>query len=120
MYSLRKQLSVFLQGYALNPEPPACQQHTCNYFFMFFYSGGGDWEDRSLRQVCQKVPKVPSQPIKTECSGKCLPSQLFGKYKQEDSNPGQSEHKARPYLQNTQNKKDWGYGSSGKTTSLQA
>jgi hypothetical protein len=49
-------------------------------------------------QSGQIVSKATSQPIKAECSGTYLSSQLLGKLQKKAHGPGQHGHKERPYL----------------------
>jgi hypothetical protein len=44
---------------------------------------------------------------------------MAGSIKLENGNPGPNRQKARPYLQNIQNKKSWRHGSSGRVPAQQ-
>jgi hypothetical protein len=69
------------------------------------------WEAEIRRTVQgqsgEKVCETWSQPWQGTMVCACHPS-YSGKYKQEDCNPGQLGHKARPYLKNNQYKQSAG------------
>jgi hypothetical protein len=65
------------------------------------YFGDRDWEDHDWRpNQAKNVHKTSSHLIKAGCGGVHLSSELYGKGKEEDSNPGQPRLKCETLIKN--------------------